>query len=75
MSTLFFDGSKSLEGVGIRCILRNEKWNKTLVACRLEFQCTNNTFEYEALLQGLRKEVELKGKKFKVFYDSKIVIR
>jgi hypothetical protein len=46
-----------------------------LFACRLEFQCTNNTVEYESLLQGMKKIVDLKAKKIKVFGYSKIVIR
>jgi ribonuclease HI len=75
MWTLFFDGSKYLEGAGVGCILKDMKGRKMLIACRLEFQCTNNTAEYEALLQGLRKEVDLKAEKIKVFGDSEIVIR
>jgi hypothetical protein len=43
MWTLFFDGSKSLEGAGVGCILKYPKGRKTLIACRLEFPCTNNT--------------------------------
>jgi ribonuclease HI len=75
MWMLFFDGSKYLEGAGVGCILKDPEGKKTLIACRLEFQCTNNTVEYEALLQGLKKEVDLKEKKIKVFGDSEIVIR
>jgi hypothetical protein len=43
MWTLFFDGSKSNEGAGVGCILKDPKGKKNLIACRLEFQCTNNT--------------------------------
>jgi ribonuclease HI len=67
---LFFDGSKSLEGVGVGCILKDPNGKKILIACKLEFQCTNNTAEYEALLQGLRKAIDLGAKKIKVFSDS-----
>jgi ribonuclease HI len=75
MWTLFFDGSKSLEGAGVGCILKDPDGKKVMIACRLEFQCTNNIVEYEALLQGLRKEIDLKENKIKVFGDSEIVIR
>jgi ribonuclease HI len=75
MWTLFFDGSKSLEGAGVGCILKDLKGTKMLIACRLEFPCTNNTVEYEALVQGLRKEVDLKEEKIKVFGDSEIIVR
>ena len=55
--TLIFDGSKSEDGVGAGCILINPQGEKTMLACRLEFQWTNNTAEYEALIQGLYKAI------------------
>ena len=57
--SLYFDGSKYKEGAGAGCVLIDPTSNKTLIACRLEFECTNNTTEYEALLQGLRKALDL----------------
>jgi len=75
MWMLFFDGSKSLEGACVGCILKDPKGKKTLIACILEFQCTNNTIKYEALLQGLKKAVDLKANKNKAFGDYEIVIR
>jgi ribonuclease HI len=45
-----------------------------LITYRLEFPCTNNIVEYESLLQGLRKEANLKEEKIKVFGDSDIII-
>jgi len=44
-------------------------------SCRLEFECTNNTIEYEALIQGLYKAIDLKVQYLKVFGDSKIIIK
>jgi ribonuclease HI len=70
-----FYGSKYLEGAGDGCIMKDPNGKKTLIACILEFQCTNTISEYEALLQGLRKEIDLKVTNIKVFGDSKIVIR
>jgi ribonuclease HI len=70
MWTLFFYGSKSLEGAGVGCILKDPKGKKSLIVYRLEFQCTNNIVEYEALLQRLKKEIDLKAEKIKVFGDS-----
>jgi hypothetical protein len=40
--SLYFDGSKSHEGVSVGCLLIDPKGNKTFIACRLEFECTNN---------------------------------
>jgi ribonuclease HI len=75
MYNLFFDGSNSLEGAGVGCILKDTNGKKTLIACRLQFQCTNNTSDYKYLLQGLKKEIDLEAKKVKVFGEPKIVIR
>jgi ribonuclease HI len=44
---------------GAGCVLIDPAGNKTFIACRLEFECTNNTAEYEALLQGLRKALDM----------------
>jgi probable phosphoglycerate mutase len=75
MWTLFFDGSKSNEGAGAGFILKDPKGNKSLISCRLEFQCTNNIVEYEALIHGLRKALDMKVKLLRMFGDSKVVIR
>jgi len=72
---LYLDGSKCKEGAGAGCILTDPEGNKNLVACRLEFECTNNTTEYEALIQGLEKAIDLRVRKIKFFGDSKMVVR
>ena len=41
----------------------------------MEFECTNNIVEYEALLLGLRKAVDLKFEHIKVFGDLEIIVR
>ena len=46
-----------------------------MLACHLEFDCTNNVVEYEALVQGLRKSLDLQVKCIEVFSDSQVVIR
>jgi hypothetical protein len=45
------------------------------MSCRLEFKCTNNTIEYEALIQGLKKAIDLNIRKMKFFGDSKFIVR
>ena len=49
--------------------------NKHFISCRLEFECTNNTAEYEALIQVLKKAIEFKVKNLKVYGDSKIIVK
>lgn len=53
--TLYFDGSRNKEGVGDGCLLVYPHGNRTMIACHLEFQYTNNVDEYEALVQVLKK--------------------
>ena len=43
------------------------------ITCHLEFECTNNVAEYEALVQGLKKALDLNIKCIEVFEDSQIV--
>jgi ribonuclease HI len=73
--SLYFNGSKSKEGAGAGCIIIDPAGNKTLLTCRLEFECTNNVAEYEALLQGLRKALDMRIQNLIVFGDSEIVVR
>ena len=72
---LYFDGSKTQEGSGAGCILIDLDMNKHFLSCILEFECTNNTAEYEALVLGMRKAIELKVRNLKVFGVSEIVVR
>ncbi len=72
---LFFDGSKSNDAAGVGCILVSPKGEKTMLTCRLEFDCTNNTVEYEALVQGLYKAIRLNMKYLQVFGGLEIVIK
>ena len=73
--SLYFDGSKSKEGAGAGCMLIDLAGNNTLISFRLEFECTNNMVEYEALLQGLRKALDFNIQNLTVFGDSEIVVR
>ena len=41
----------------------------------MEFNCTNNTVEYEALIQGLKKAIDLGIKELIVYDDSEIIVR
>ena len=50
--TPYFDGSKSKEGDGAGCLLIDPDEKRYFVACRLEFECTNNIDEYESLFKG-----------------------
>ena len=73
--TLYFDGSRNKEGSSVGCLHINPHGNKTMLACRLEFDCTNNVAKYESLVQVLRKASNLQVKCIEVFSDSQVVIR
>ena len=67
--SLYFDGSKSKEGAGAGCLLIDHYGKRYFIACRLEFECTNNVAEYEALIQGLKKAIDLGVKALLVLGD------
>ena len=73
--SLYFDGSKSKEGAGPGCLLIDPFGKRYFVACRLEFECTNNIVEYEAFIQGLKKAIDLGAKSLVVLGDSEIIVR
>jgi hypothetical protein len=73
--TLYFDGSRNKEGAGVGCLLIDPHGNKMMIACHLEFECTNNVVEYKSLVQGLRKAPDLDIKCIAVFRDCQIVAR
>jgi ribonuclease HI len=52
---VFCDGSWRTFGVGAAAVLVAPSKIKTCYATKLDFSCTNNIAEYEALLLGLRK--------------------
>jgi ribonuclease HI len=52
---VFCDGSWGTFGAGAAAVLVAPSKVRTYYAARLDFSCTNNIAEYEALLLGLRK--------------------
>jgi ribonuclease HI len=53
--TIFCDGSSRTFGAGAAAVLVAPSKVRTCYAIKLDFICTNNIAEYEALLLGLRK--------------------
>jgi hypothetical protein len=53
--TVFCDGSWGTFGAGASAVLVTPSKVRTCYAAKLDFSCTNNIAEYEALLLGLRK--------------------
>ena len=73
--TLYVDGSRNNVGVGVVYLLIDKHGNRTMLACCLEFEFTNNVSKYEELVQGLKKEMDLNVKCIEVFGDSHVVMK
>ena len=73
--TLFFGGSRYKDGSGAGCVLIDLKGIKTMIACRLEFECANKIAKYEALVQGLRKAIDMGVREIECVGDSKIIVK
>jgi ribonuclease HI len=73
-STLYFDGSKNLEGAGAGVILTYPKGDVVRHVLQLQFQpCTNNMAEYEALLHGMCIAKEMGATRLRYLGDSDLV--
>jgi hypothetical protein len=53
---------------------RSMEWNMNSLP-RLEFVCTNNQVEYEALLSGLEMLADMGARKVRIFGDSKLTVQ
>jgi hypothetical protein len=71
--TIFCDGSWGTFGAGAAAILVAPSKVITCYATRLDFSCTNNIAEYEALLLGLRKLKAMGIRRAILKTDSKVI--
>jgi ribonuclease HI len=71
--TVFCDGSWGTFGVGAAAILISPSKIKTCYAAILEFNCTNNIAEYEAILLGLRKLKAMGLRRAVLKSDSQVI--
>ena len=51
-----------MDGVDAGYLLVDPYGSQTYFSCHLESKCTNNDAKYEALIQGLKKAIDLKVK-------------
>ncbi|KAG5241524.1 RNA-directed DNA polymerase (Reverse transcriptase), Ribonuclease [Salix suchowensis] len=72
--TLYFDGAVNVSGNGVGAVIISLDRKQYPFSTRLQFECTNNTAEYEACIIGLEAALELKVKKLEVFGDSMLII-
>jgi ribonuclease HI len=71
--TVFCDGSWGTFGVGAAAVLVVPSKVRTCYASRLDFSCTNNIAEYEALLLGLRKLKAMGIRRAVLKTDSQVI--
>src|ERR1041385_3641822 len=71
---MHFDGSRQLQGPGVGAVvLTSPKGEQFCYVLQLQFACTNNAPEYEALLQGLRLAREMNISRIRCYGDSGLV--
>jgi ribonuclease HI len=72
--TVFCDGSWGTFGAGVAAVLVAPSKLRTCYAIRLDFSCTNNIVEYEALLLGLRKLKAMGIRRVILRTDSQVIL-
>src|SRR4051812_25337571 len=70
---MHFDGSRQLQGSGAGVAVTSPKGEKCCYVLQLQFTCTNNAAEYEALLHGLRLAREMNISRIQCYDDFDLV--
>jgi ribonuclease HI/probable phosphoglycerate mutase len=71
---MHFDGACSSEGNGVGIILYSHVGKNYNFSFRLEFACTNNVVEFQALLLGIENSYNMGCGHLTVFGDSELVV-
>ncbi|XP_066384718.1 uncharacterized protein [Miscanthus floridulus] len=72
--TMYLDKSVMVPGLGDGVVLISLDGSRLCYIIHLHFSASNNTMEYEALINGLRITVELGATRLYVHGDSELVI-
>jgi ribonuclease HI len=76
MWTMYFNGSKRIQGAGAGVVLISPQGNKLKYILRMSFpQASNNEAEYEALLHGMKMAKACGATRLKIFEDSNLVVQ
>jgi ribonuclease HI len=74
--TMYFDGSKRIQGAGAGVVLISPQGNKLKYVLRMSFpQASSNEAEYEALLHGMKMAKACGATRLKIFGDSNLVVQ
>jgi ribonuclease HI len=72
--TLDFDGAHSSSGSGAGIVLTTPSKETFYYSYRLEYHCTNNVVEYEALIIGLNLAINKGVTHFRVIGDPDLIV-
>ncbi|XP_004289360.1 PREDICTED: uncharacterized protein LOC101296525 [Fragaria vesca subsp. vesca] len=72
--TLYFDGSRTDTAAGAGIAIANPAGDRFSYSFQLDFKCTNNQAEYEALIIGLEILLNLGVREVQIFGDSLLVV-
>ncbi|CAL8135225.1 unnamed protein product [Prunus armeniaca] len=72
--TMYFDGSSTETKSGAGVVIESPQGQRWQFAFQLDFKCTNNQVEYEALIIGLEILKGMKATRVLVYGDSQLVI-
>jgi ribonuclease HI len=74
--TMYFDGSKRVQGAGAGVVLISPQGDKLKYVLRMNFlQASNNEAGYEALLHGMKMAKACGATRLKIFGDSNLVVQ
>ncbi|KAM2088783.1 hypothetical protein ACFX1T_032817 [Malus domestica] len=71
---MYFDGFITSTSAGVGIVLKSPHQHRWFFSLKLDFDCTNNQAEYEALVIGLSVLHDLRTARVLIFDDSKLVI-
>ena len=71
---MYFDGAVNVSSNGAGAVIISPDQKQYPISIKLQFECTNNTVEYEACILGLEAALEMKIKKLDVYGDSMLII-
>ena len=72
---IYFDGSVCSNGQGVGIVYISPHGAVFEASCRLEYFCTNNQAEYEALLFGLEMLLAIGATHIEAYGDSLLVVQ
>ncbi|KAM2366278.1 hypothetical protein ACFX1X_004986 [Malus domestica] len=72
--TMYFDGLSTSSSAGVEIVIQSPNHDRWYFSLKLDFECTNNQAEYEALVIGLDILHDLRATRVLILDDSELVI-